>query len=175
VVARTRSDPAAAIGAMEGVVQSIDKDLALYIPQTMGEHVAQSLWLQRMATGWVAAFSILAMVLAAVGLYGAMAQSVAQRTREVGIRMALGAAPGAVAGLVVRDGMRLALPGVLIGVPLAIQLTALLGRWIPGMSGGDGVSLLVAAVILIVVTLAACWMPAMRAARVQPGESLKAE
>ena len=175
LLARTRSDPAAAIGAMEEALHSIDKDLALYLPETMGEHVAQSLWLQRMATAWVAAFSILAMVLAAVGLYGAMAQSVAQRTREVGIRMALGAAPGAVAGLVVRDGMRLALPGLLIGVPLATQLTALLGKWIPGMSGGDAVSQAAAAAILILVALAACWMPALRAARVQPSDSLKME
>jgi macrolide transport system ATP-binding/permease protein len=175
LVTRTKSDPGPAILGITETLQSIDKDLALYGARTMTEHVARSLWQQRLAAAWVAAFGVMALALAAIGLYGLMAQSMVQRTREIGIRIALGAGRGEVMGLVMREGLTLAGAGFAIAVPLSMGLTGVLRKLIPGLTGGDVSSFLLAAMLLAVVMLAACWIPAHRASRVDPIEALRSE
>jgi ABC-type antimicrobial peptide transport system permease subunit len=133
------------------------------------------LWQQRTAASWIGAFSLLALMLAAVGLYGVIAQSVAQRTRELGIRMALGAAPKSVARLVLREGMTLAVMGTALGVPAALAAERMMRRMMEGIGGTDISILIGVGVLLSVVTLAACWIPARRAARVDPLVALRYE
>jgi putative ABC transport system permease protein len=117
----------------------------------------------------------MALLLAAVGLYGVIAQSVAQRTRELGIRMALGAAPASVSRLVLREGMALAVTGTALGVPAALAAVRAMRRMVEGIGGTDLLILASVGVLLGVVTLAACWIPARRAARVDPLVALRYE
>jgi putative ABC transport system permease protein len=175
VVARTASDPAGLIADVEAAVHQVDRAIPVYAAETMREHRAESLWQQRMAAGWIGAFRMLALVLAAVGLYGVVAQSVAQRTREAGIRIALGAAPGEVSRLVIREGMALGLIGLTVGIPIALFVDAALGRLVAGLSGIGGTMCAAIAAMLLAVILAACWIPARRAARVDPVVALRCE
>jgi predicted permease len=175
IVVRTASDPGNVIGDIERMVRSIDKDVPIYRVETMAAHTADSLWQQRTAASWIGAFSLLALMLAAVGLYGVIAQSVAQRTRELGIRMALGAAPKSVARLVLREGMTLAVMGTALGVPAALAAERMMRRMMEGIGGTDISILIGVGVLLSVVTLAACWIPARRAARVDPLVALRYE
>lgn len=175
VVVRTASDPSAGIAAIQRAVSATDKNVAVYSAQTGAEHSSGSLWQQRMAAGWIGAFSVMALLLAAVGLYAVIAQSVAQRTREVGIRVALGANRRSVIGLVIKQGMWLALTGILVGVPAAIGVNRLLRNRLAGIEGSDPVVLLAISALLVLVMLAACWIPARRAARIHPVEALRSE
>jgi putative ABC transport system permease protein len=117
----------------------------------------------------------MALLLAAVGLYTVIAQSVAQRTREVGIRLALGADRGSVLALVIKQGMRLSLAGLCAGFPAAIGFNGLVRRYLTGIQGSGLVSLAAISVLIVFVMLAACWIPALRAARVDPMEALRGE
>jgi hypothetical protein len=135
VVVRTASDAHAGILDIQRAMAATDKHVIARLAQTGPEHSADSLWQQRLAAGWIGAFSVMALFLAAVGLYAVVAQSVAQRTREIGIRMALGADRGAVAGLVVKQGMRLSLAGIAIGFPAAIACNGLVRRYLAGIEG----------------------------------------
>lgn len=101
----------------------------------MAAHTADSLWQQRTAASWIGAFSLMALILAAVGLYGVIAQSVAQSTRELGIRMGLGATPASVSRLVLREGMALALVGAALGVPAAVASERIMRRMLEGIGG----------------------------------------
>ena len=175
VVVRTASDPHSGIVEIQRALASIDQHVAASFAQTGPEHSADSLWQQRMAAGWIGAFSLMALLLAAVGLYAVIAQSVAQRTREVGIRLALGAVPRSVAALVIKQGLLLALAGVSIGVPAAIGFNGLVRRYLAGIEGRGVESLVAMSVLIALVMLAACWVPARRAARVDPMEALRCE
>jgi len=130
----------------------------------MSEHAGESLWQQRTAASWIGAFSLIALALTAVGLYAVVAQSITLRTREVGIRMALGAAPGSVSRLVIRQGMMLALSGAAVGLPVALASTRIMRRLMTGISGADLPVLTVVSVLMAMAMLAACWIPARRAA-----------
>ncbi|HLJ45991.1 MAG TPA: ABC transporter permease [Bryobacteraceae bacterium] len=141
--------------AMEQTLATIDKDLSLYNPQTMTQHVARSLWEQRMITGWVTGFSLLALALAAIGLYGLIAQSIAQRKQEIAIRIALGATPARIRNSVLREGMLIALAGLALGSPLTLQLTGSLRSVIPGVTADLG-TMFLSAVVLSLITVAAC-------------------
>jgi len=174
IVVRT-ANPAAAIAEIERVVKQIDPDVPVFNPETMSAHVSESLWQQRMAATWIGVFSLMALILAAIGLYGVIAQSVAQRTREVGIRVALGAAPGSVARLVLREGMTLALAGMALGVPATFAVSRIVDRYLEGIRGIDSTAFLATASLLAVVMLLACWMPARRASRIDPIEALRCE
>ena len=175
IVVRTASDTRAGIAIIQRAVAATDKNVAVYSAQTGPEHSADSLWQQRMAASWIGAFSCMALLLAAVGLYAVIAQSVAQRTREVGIRIALGANPSSVATLVIKQGMLLALAGISIGVPAAIGFNGLVRRYLAGIEGSDPVSLIAISMLLVLVMLAACWAPARRAARIDPMDALRSE
>ncbi len=122
MLVRTASDPHSGILQIRRALAATDKHVAASFLQTGPEHSSDSLWQQRLAAQWIGAFSVMALVLAAVGLYAVVAQSVAQRTREVGIRLALGADRGSVAALVIKQGMMLSLAGMSIGFPAAIGL-----------------------------------------------------
>jgi macrolide transport system ATP-binding/permease protein len=158
---RTRGNSAAGMSDLERTVSAIDPDLSLFGVETMDGHVAKTLWAQRMSMVWIGAFSLLALGLTAVGLFGVIAQAVAQRRREVGIRMALGAAPAAISRLVLKEGMILATAGIGIGLPLAVFRLQ------------DELASAAAAMILAAVLLAACWIPARRAAKASPVEALR--
>jgi putative ABC transport system permease protein len=175
IVVRTSGDPGQVIGDIERVARSIDKDVPIYNPETMAGHAADSLWQQRTAASWIGAFSLMAVILSAVGLYGVIAQSVAQRTRELGIRMALGAAPASVSRLVLREGMTLAFIGTVVGVPAAVASERIMQRMLEGIGSADVGILVGVGLVLATVTLAACWLPARRAGRVDPVVALRYE
>jgi len=173
VLVRTATDARAGIGMIQRAVAAVDKTVAVYSMQTGAQHSSDSLWQQRMAASWIAAFSVMALLLAAMGLYAVIAQSVAQRTREVGIRMALGANRVAVTRLVIRQGMWLALAGMAVGVPAALGFSRMMRGRIEGIGEGDPISLAAIAALLLFVMLGASWIPARRAASIDPMEALR--
>lgn len=175
IVVRTSVNPAGLLAQIEQAARSIDRDVPIYHPETMAAHAAESLWQQRMAAEWIGAFSLLALILAGVGLYAVIAQSVAQRTREFGIRMALGAPSGAVLRKVILDGMTLTLVGAAAGIPAAFAASRILRRLLACGTPADVPTLIASGVVLAVVMLAACWIPARRAARVDPLIALRYE
>ena len=134
-----------------------------------------SLLPQRIAAGILAGFGVVALLLAAVGLYGVVAFAVAQRTREIGIRVALGAQRNEVLKLMLRQGMTLAGIGVLVGLPLAFGAGKLVSGFLLGVGAADPLTFIVAAGSLIAVTLVASYVPARRAARVDPMVALRSQ
>jgi putative ABC transport system permease protein len=175
IVVRTASDPRAVAADVERAARELDKDVPIFNMETMTDHIASSLWQQRMAANWISTFSLMAIILSAVGLYTVVARSVAQRTREVGIRMALGAKPQAVAMLIVLEGMQVAVLGLALGIPAAFGFQRMLRRMISGIGSQDPVSFLAIAMLVTGVLLLASWIPARRAAHVDPMEALRSE
>jgi ABC-type antimicrobial peptide transport system permease subunit len=167
LLVRTRGSSAGALQGLASAVAGAASDVALFAADTMENHVAQSLWEQRTALGAIGVFGLLALALTAVGLYGVIAQSVAQRAREVGIRMALGAAPGAISRMMLREGMLLAATGIVAALPIVPAAARVL------RVGADGAAWAAGALLLVVVLLAACWLPARRAGRVDPVVALR--
>jgi hypothetical protein len=177
IVVRMRKNAEAGFAGIRQEVAAIDKNLPLYISQTGEQHIADSLWQQRMATSWTGAFSLAALALAAMGLYVVIAQSVAQRTREVGIRVALGASQSGIAWLIMRQGFPLAFAGIAGGVPAAVAFNRLIQGRLDGVTatGQSLASYLAIAILLVLVMLAACWIPVRRATRVNPIQALRSE
>ena len=143
--------------------------------QTMDEVVSHSVAYQRFSTTLLAVFAAIALLLAAVGIYGVMAYSVQQRTQEIGIRMTLGASPGKVRGMVVRQGMLLACIGVVIGVAGGLAITRVMRSLLFGVKPWDPLMFAVTAILLALVALLACYVPARRASRVDPLIALRYE
>jgi predicted permease len=175
LVIHTAGEPARLIETIRGEVARVDKNLPLFAVKSMSEQVAVTLWQQRMAAGLIGIFGVLALALAAIGLYGVMSHAVAQRTHEIGIRMALGADHRAVVGLVVKQGLRVAVTGLLLGIVAALALTRLMTSLLYEVSTTDPMTFIVASALLMAVALLASYIPARRAARVEPLAALRHE
>jgi len=173
IVARTTPDPATAAPALIREIQSLDPLLPVYGVRTMEDRLADSLARQRFAMSMLGAFAGFAVILAVVGIYGVVSYLVTQSTHDIGVRMALGALPNNILGLVVGQGMKLAVAGVAAGLLGAFALTRVMESLLFGVHAGDAVTFLSAAVLLGVVTLAASYVPARRASRVNPITALR--
>jgi predicted permease len=175
VVVRTRTVASASVAMVTRELQSLDHNLAVSEVRTMDEVVAQSLTPRRFNLILIGLFSASALLLAALGIYGVISYTVAQRTREVGIRVALGAQTADVLKLVVGSGIRLSLAGIVIGLLAALGLTPVLRSLLFGITPTDLATFAEVAAVLTVVALVASYLPAHRATRVDPIVALKAE
>ena len=175
VVVRSHGDVNAAIAAVRQQVLALDPELPVPNLDTMEQHISESLVNQRMVAVSTSIFGLIALALAAVGLYGVVSWSVVQRTREIGIRLALGAEPQDVMRLILRDGLRLVAWGLIAGALLAVAVTRLFVGWLFGVSAADPVNYAGAAVLLTGVMLLATWIPARRALYMNPARSLRSE
>ena len=175
VQVRTTSRPEFAISAVRSSVQSLDPNLALTNVQTIHELMDQGLWAPRMAAALLTLFGVLALVLAAIGVYGVLSYSVNQQRQEIGIRRALGAQAGDVLRLVAGQGLRLALVGLAVGLALALAFTRALSSLLYNVSATDPLSFVATAAFLAVVAVLASYVPARRATGVDPIIALRAE
>jgi predicted permease len=165
---RTASDPTALLPAIRRAVREVDGNLPLFDVKTQVEQATQALAQERLFAALLSFFGLLALLLAALGLYGVLAHSVAQRTQEIGIRVALGAQPRDVLRLVIGQGMRLVVPGLLLGLVGAYGATRLIASFLYEVRAVDWPTYSLIAALLLTVALVACWIPARRAAKVDP-------
>jgi putative ABC transport system permease protein len=175
VIVKGGSDPNSLISSIRGAVKEIDPDQPIYRPRTMYDIRAESVAPERLNLTLLSLFAGLALVLAIVGIYGVMSYSVTQRTHEIGIRMAVGAQPRDVFAMVLRQGMKLALIGVALGLALAFGLTRLMATMLFGVAPTDATTFTVISVLLISVALLACYLPGRKATKVEPTISLRYE
>jgi predicted permease len=175
VVVRTQGDPGAASGAIRAAVSAVDPTEPISQLRSLSSMVNASLAPRRFVVSMLAIFAALALLMAIIGLYGVTSYSVAQRTQEIGIRMALGARRGEILGMVIRQGMWLTGGGVLLGLAAALALSQLLRSQLFQVSPFDPLTFGLTAVVLIAAELAACSIPAQRATRVDPMEALRHE
>jgi predicted permease len=172
---RTPLTPGELMPALRRVVQQTDRDLPIIDIRTQQEQIDATMQQERMFAALTTGFGVLALALASVGIYGIMAYSVANRTNEIGIRLALGAQPGQVRGMILRESGWLASVGVVVGVGGALALTRLVKSMLYGVQPGDPATLVGGSLLLLGVALAASWIPARRAAAVQPMDALRHE
>jgi putative ABC transport system permease protein len=174
-VVRTEGNPSAFAGLLRSAVQAVDRNQAVSNMQTLDEVIASSSspqWFRMLVLGL---FALLALVLAAVGVFGVMAYSVSQRTHEIGVRVALGAKPGDILSLAVGQGMTVAGIGLGVGIAGSASLTHFLSGFLYGVRPTDLVTFLSAAALLAGAALLACYLPARKAARVDPLVALRDE
>ena len=157
------------------VIHTLDPTMAIYNEATMEEHLRDALFLPRLAGTLFGVFGFVGLLLAAVGLYGVMSYSVSRRTREIGIRMALGAQTGGVQRLIIRQGMLLALVAMALGLVAALGVAKLFAAFLYGVRPYDVVTFTAVPLFLASVTFLACWIPSRRAARVSPLTALHYE
>ncbi len=175
IVLRTSGPPEALVGATKNAIESVDKEQPVTDVQSMEETLSASISSQALNTTLISFFAALALLLAAIGVYGVISYGVQQRTHEIGVRMALGAQPGDVVRLIVRQGMRLALIGILFGLAGGYAATRLLVNFMFGIKSLDPVAAMMAIAILLLVALVACYIPARRATRINPMQALRYE
>jgi putative ABC transport system permease protein len=175
LVIRTQGDQLNIVGGVRKEVKALDPDQPIAAVRPMTEWVALSVAGARFSTTLLGLFALLAMILAATGIYGVMSYSVAQRTQEIGVRMALGARPVDVLKLVVRQGMIQALIGVVVGLAGALALTGVMSSLLFEVTERDPITFVVVAALLIVVAFIACFVPARRATKVDPLVALRYE
>jgi putative ABC transport system permease protein len=172
---RTDGDPASLAPALRGAMREVSSSLPIFNVYTMDELFAASISSQSLTVLLLGAFAAIALLLAAVGLYGVLSYGVGQRTREIGVRMALGARSSSVVSLVLRNGLKLAGIGLALGLLAALGLTQFLRGVLYGVSAFDPVSFAAVAGVLTGVGILACWLPARRAAKVDPMVALRSE
>jgi predicted permease len=175
LLVRTTGNPEALLGAVRTGVQQLDKNLAFTNAQTVQQILGQGLWAARMGAALLGLFGALALILASIGIYGVLAYSVAQRTSEIGLRMALGAQPHQVLRLVLKQGMLLALVGATVGVLLALPVARLASGLLYGVSASDPRTYAGITLLLMGVALLACYLPARRATRIDPLVALRVD
>ncbi len=175
LIVKSRVDAAASVAAVRRLVATLDKDQPVFAVSTMDQLVSNDVATPRITLVLLGLFSGFALVLAAVGVYGVMAWSVAQRTHEIGIRMALGAQGGGVLRMVLAQGGTIAAAGIGVGIAAGFALTRMLSGLLFSVSPGDPTTFAAAALLLGVVALAACYIPARRAVRVDPITALRNE
>ena len=175
LIMRTSVDPRGVAGAIRKEMQNIDRSVPVASVKTMTDHLTYALWAPNMAASFSLAFGVLAILLSAVGLYSVMAYVVSQRTREVGIRMALGANRADVMKMITVQGMRLAVIGVGIGLLLSLGLARALSSLLIGVSGYDVTTFVIVPALLVFVAFIACYLPARRATKIDPLVALRYE
>ena len=177
LLVHTAADPSALVRPMRGIITGLDPRLPVFDVRTMDDHLrnGQALLSTRIGSALVTGFGLLALVLATVGVYGVVSYSVAQRTREIGVRMALGARRGAIVGLVVRQGMKLAWIGVGLGLIMSVSTMGVVSSVLYGVAPRDPIVLGVVIGLLTVVVAVASLVPARRAMRIDPITSLRSQ
>jgi predicted permease len=172
---RTVSDPTPLTGQVRQMINQIDDKLPIFGVTTLNDQLHENLNQERLIAQLVSFFGALALILACIGLYGVMAHGVARRTSEIGIRMALGARGGNIAWMILRETLYLVLAGLVLGVPAALIVARLISTQLFGLSPTDPLTLVGAAIVLAVVAMLAGYLPARRAARVNPLNALRYE
>jgi predicted permease len=175
IVVRTNGDPMALAAPIRAAIREIDPDQPIRSLSTLNEVMSESIARDRFFTLLFGLFGVLALTLAAIGVYGVLAYSVGQRTKEIGVRMALGAQASQVLKMVLGEGMRLVVTGVVLGAGASLLLTRVLASQLHGISAKDPMTFVLAPAILIAVALLACYLPARRATRVHAVAALRAE
>jgi predicted permease len=161
--------------AVRSQIHDLDSSMAVYNSETMQEHLRQALFLPRLAGTLFGVFGFIGLVLAAIGLYGVMSYSVSRRTREIGIRIALGAQLSAVHRLILRQGMMLTVIAMAVGLPATFAVAGLLSSFLYGIRPHDTMTFTMVPLFLAVVAFVACWLPAWRATRIDPQNALRYE
>jgi predicted permease len=172
---RTTGDPLAFASAVQRTVAELNPNVPLFNVTTLKVNMQMGSIFERIAVTFAGAFGLLALILASVGIYGVVAYTTKQRTHEIGIRMALGAGKAAIFGQVLKQGLRLALAGLVVGLAASLVLTRFLRSMIVGVGTNDLLTLSTAALLLCMVALAASLIPARRAAAVEPMQALRSE
>jgi ABC-type antimicrobial peptide transport system permease subunit len=153
-------------------IHALDPSMAIFNEATMEEHLRDALFLPRLASTLFGIFGFIGLLLAAVGLYGVMSYSVSRRTREIGIRIALGSQIAGVQRLIIRQGMLLAMIAVALGLAVALAVAKFFNAFLYGVQPHDLLTFTVVPLFLIAVTFVACWLPSLRAAKVDPLKAL---
>ena len=175
VVVRTSGDPSALTAAVKQQIHELDGDLPLYNVVTMQHRLDESLARRRFTMLLLGVFAMVALALATIGIYGVMAYLVSQGARDLGIRIALGATPNAVLMLVVSRGVVLAVSGAAAGVLAAVIVSRLLRSLLFGIAATDTLTFVGVPSLLVLITLMASYIPALRASRIDPAQSLRHE
>jgi predicted permease len=175
VLVRTRGNPADLVARLHQVFRALDPNVPLFDVRTIEEHLEIAVFMQRMIASILGAFGVLALVLATVGLYGVIGAIAAQRTPEIGMRMALGATPRDIVSLIVRQGLGMTMTGVGLGLVAAAGAARLFKSLLVGVTATDAVSFAATTLLLVLVALLATYLPARRAARIDPLQALRNE
>ena len=175
LIVRTAGNPSTLVQSVRGQIYSLDRSMAIYNQETMAEHIQAAYFLPHLAAALFGTFGVIGLVLASVGLYGVMSFSVSRRTREIGIRMALGAQPGTVERLVLGQGMVLTLIALLLGWPAAWMLAKMASSFLYGIQPHDALTFALVPPFLALIALVASYIPARRAASIDPMQALRAE
>jgi ABC-type antimicrobial peptide transport system permease subunit len=173
LLTRTDVEPTSLAAAVRGQIAALNKDQPVFNVRTMEQIVSQSVAPRRFSMLLLAVFAVVALALAVIGIYGMLSYAVAQRTREIGLRMTLGAQRTDVMRLVIGHGMKLAIAGVALGLIASFALTRTMKNLLFGVSATDPVTFGLITLLLTMVALLACWVPARKATKVDPMEALR--